>query len=85
MYEMMITAYDEENFRANKANAEKVFEYTILDNEFKQTETGLCTNVRRHYDPCYDCNEVSFIDINTRQIITIQQFYVKMKEVNFDD
>ena len=82
MYKQMIASYNEANARANMANAEKVFAYTLLDKDFREVESGFCTNVRRHYDPCYDCNEVSFIDIDTRQIIAIQQFYVRMKEVN---
>ena len=82
MYEKITASYDAANARANKANAEKVFEYTILDANFRAVESGFCTNVRRHYDPCYDCNEVSFIDTETKQCFCVPQFYVRMKEVN---
>jgi hypothetical protein len=61
---------------------EKVFEYTILDQSFRAIATGLCTNVRREYDPCYDFNWVRFFDINTRKNYCVCQFYVEMKEVN---
>ncbi len=82
MYEKMTASYHEANARANSTNEEKVFEYTILDKDFREVETGFCTNVQRRYDPCYDFNWVSFTDINTRKTRCICQFYVQMKEVN---
>jgi hypothetical protein len=81
MYQLMTASYDEANARANSTNANKVFAYTILDKDFHEVESGFCTDVRRHYDPCYDCNEVSFTDIDTHQVRCVQQFYVRMKEV----
>lgn len=82
MYRQMTAAYDAANAYANKENADKVFAYTLLDEKFREVWSGFCANVRRRYDSCYDCNEVSFTDIDTRQTLCVQQFYVRMKEVN---
>lgn len=82
MYEQMTAAYDEANAYANSVNREKVFAYTILDESFREIKSGFCTNVQRKYCPCYDCNEVSFTDIDTHQNICVSQFYVRMMEVN---
>lgn len=82
MYEKLTVAYDAANAYANKANDGKVFSYTLLDKNFREVWSGFCTNVQRRYDPCYDCNEVSFTDTNTHQNLCVKQFYVRIKEVN---
>ena len=80
MYEKMTASYCEANARANGTNEGKVFEYTILDKDFREVETGLCINVQHRYDTCYDFNWVSFTDINTHKTRRICQFYVQMRE-----
>ena len=82
MYQLMTASYDEANKRCNNANQDKVFEYTILDDDFREIATGLCTNVWREYDVIYDFNWVRFTDVNTHRKHCVCQFKVRMKEVN---
>ena len=85
MYKQMTASYDEANARANSTNAEKVFAYTLLNENFREVWSGFCTNVQRRYDPHNDCNEISFTDTETKQRLCVQQFYVRMKEVTEND
>ena len=82
MYEAITSAYHESNAMCNRANREKVYSYSILDEDFQTIEKGKCKNVSYSYDPCYDYNVVSFTDVNTEKRFSICQFYIKLQEIN---
>ena len=82
MYEAMTRAYHESNAICNHANGEKVYNYSILDEDFQTIEKGKCKNVTYRYDPCYDYNVVSFTDVSTEKRFSICQFYIKLQEIN---
>lgn len=81
MYEAITSAYHESNAICNRANREKVYSYSILDEDFQTIEKGKCKNVSYRYDPCYDYNVVSFTDVSTEKRFSICQFYIKLQEI----
>ena len=81
MYESMINAYYENNAIRNQKNKGKIYQYSMLDEDFQKIKEGQCSNVSYRYDPCYDYNIVTFTDVNTGEAFSRCQFYVGLKEV----
>ena len=81
MYEAMTASYHEANTRDNERSKEKTFFYSLLDRGFKEIQNGVCRDVKKRYDPCFDFNIISFTDIGTGKRYSVCQFYVKLKEI----
>ena len=81
MYEAMTSAYNSGNARDNNRNEGKRFKYTLLDKGFKPTSSGICTDVIKRYDPCFDFNIVSFTDTESGKRFSVCQFYIKMQSI----
>jgi hypothetical protein len=82
MYEMITASYNEANARSNQTNKDKLFKYALKDAHFCVVETGMCKDVSRRYDPCFDDNYVSFTDIKTGKRYCRSQFDVDIEEVD---